>query len=337
MTCRYLLVASLLVPTAANAQRTCGIMPVSDKDSGARVYATCATDLPARLLTPPQFSTAFQSGWSGTIDAWMGIPILLEVDTNGTPQHVLMPGARRLDPARREALMRSVLGWHFRPARRDDVPVSVADSVIIYPTPRARHRPPPTCLDCDPRRATTRWKVSTTPPDRTHCDTALAILASGRIAERDDWIYPLAPHCPGAGPALASFVRMLHPLRRAEVSGRLSLALFATIRRPEVLTALMRSARGGERQAFHFLALQSGFGYSRVADSIPGRWDFAHNRPASSCGPMKIYLISTDLPAAPPDPSIVARIQALADSIAKAPRIRPDIRTSAWCLSAQLR
>lgn len=335
---RLLVAAALFVPAVASAQRTCSLLSWKEQASGVVGYANCATDLSARLITPIRIPAVLQHGWDAGSETYTGVQALIIVDTNGVPGGILLPRGARMRADRREALTAMIRSWRFRPARREERPVAVFDSVIIYPTNPVAHRPPVPCLDCDPRRSTTRWRVRTARPDKVLCDTALAIIASGAIAADNDWVYPIAPRCPGAGAALASFVRKTRiPRPGAGEFRRYPHGLFATIRSPQVASELMQKARQGDPHVFRLLAYQAGDGFSRVNDTLPGRWDTLHDRPTYSCGPIKIALPSADIPFHGVDPRLTGRIRALAESIASTPTASPEIRTPAWCLAAQLR
>lgn len=98
----------------------------------------------------------------------------------------------------------------------------------------------------------------------------------------------------------------------------------------------METIRDGHTFGFRILALQTGLGWARVADSVPSGWDAEHRRPVGGCGAARIVASAVDTIPLPPDRRLLARARTFADSVLQADSTIGRIRASAWCFIAQV-
>lgn len=113
--------------------------------------------------------------------------------------------------------------------------------------------------------------------------------------------------------------------------------MIASLAGPDLVDALIQSARRGHRYALRFLPIALGLGFERVTDTTAGRWNAARGSPEVSCGALRVYIPFPGSKSRRVDPYEVRRVLAFADSVIRDPETPSPLRSTAWCLSKQLR
>jgi hypothetical protein len=267
---------------------------------------------------------------------WATVTIAFGLDTLGRPEGLRAPYLYLTDTAFSRALFEQFRSWRFHPALHDGRPTATVDTVVIHPPLGSRWDPPATCPQCDSLYSSTYWRVIEVPIKEIRCDSILARLGQGSITQWDDWMYSAAPRCRGVVGALVRHLRRLVPLPRGQGLGTRRATLIASVQDPAIIRELMRAARLKQRYAFRFLPIALGLGYSRVADTTAGHWDRSQGLPAEGCGPIQVFIPTVARRTRSVDQREVRRARALADSVVADSATPPEVRSSAWCLSAQL-
>ena len=332
-----LLLAAALLPLPLAAQRTCDSHTGQRLPNGQVIYFSCAADRAPRPVELPPWGRALLDRWEHDPSGWATVSIIYYVDTLGHPDGLSAPYLRMTDTLLVGRLFDQVRAWRYSFGLRGRSPVVVADTLVIHPPYPMRWPPPNDCFDCDTVATTTQWRVNSTTIQAVQCDSATAKLARGEVTQWEDWVYTMLPGCPGAARALATNLREHPPIAPGGGLGRYRATLIATLQDPLVTRELMRSARQGRRFAFRFLPIALGLGFERVTDSTAGRWDKARGIPAERCGTLNVYLPNRPGTGRRPDPRAVRHALRLADSVVADPESPDPIRSSAWCLAAQLR
>lgn len=328
----------LLAPALLQAQRTCSLPATKDATSGLSVYPACATDRPARIADmsyPVRYPEVLRSAGITPHDPQI---VIVTIDPTGQVVRSETP----LDPSRSHPGFINSIGaalphWRFDPAVRDGRPVATSDTLLITFPPAPPPLVPRGCVDCDPRLDSMQRVVSDLSARLRGCATFLRFVALWEPTDSTAKALDEVVDCPGAADAAVLAVRMEGAAWSGSGMRRYWVTLASRVRDPRVFEAAMEGARGRSRGAFRILAAQVGLRWTRVDDSLPGRWDSRRARPKTGCGPLRVTGLQVGAPVPAVDTLRLRRVLELADSIAESFDASESRRVTAWCLATQLR